>query len=242
MQYLSLYTWLCQYVWLNGHSELYCIDDKMVMTSFSYLNREKSIIVFKILSAFQVKVLNFGGSISKGFLKHQISREKVLWEVDNNNPNSFSPRKIVGEDILMRRFLCGWVSTCESEWVRDSVTLSLKTWYRLIFLSDHVQTSYISPPSCEEESYWFLVRVKGKGYLWHFVCETLWVWYQLQFCAQSFRNCTSFSWREDGSYWYGATGFEAKVNHGNLPKNRCGYDAGYRIMSDQFESSYTCCQ
>ena len=46
LQYLSLCTCLCQYVWLNGHSELYCIDDKMVMNSFSYLNRKKWMIIF----------------------------------------------------------------------------------------------------------------------------------------------------------------------------------------------------
>ena len=119
----------CQYVRLNGHSELYCIDDKIVMTCFSYLNRKKWTIIFKILSAFQVKVLNFGGSISKGFLKHQISKEKVLWEVENNNPNSFSTRKSVGEDILIRPFVSGWVSTYESGWVRDSETISFP-WRR----------------------------------------------------------------------------------------------------------------
>ena len=57
---------------------LYCVNDKMVMTSFSYLNRKKWIIIFLILSAFQVKVLNFKGSISKGFLKHQISEKKFF--------------------------------------------------------------------------------------------------------------------------------------------------------------------
>ena len=59
------------------------------------------------------------------------SREKVLWEVENNNPNSFSPRKNAGENIFMRPFVCGWVSTCGSEWVRDSVTL---------FIEDAIQT------------------------------------------------------------------------------------------------------
>ena len=203
---------------------LYCIDDKMVMTSFSNSNRKKWIIIFKILSAFQVKVLNFGGSISKGFfLKHQISREKVLWEVENNNPNPFSPRKSVREDILIRPFVCGWVSTCESEWVRDSVTIF--PWGRDTDL-------YFCPitfklHTWEEESYWFLVTESK-------IKDTLGYDTDFSFVPNHFETAQiSCLWRKEEFFWYGVTGLEAKLNHGTLPKNYCGHDAyaGYRLCS-----------
>ena len=38
-------------------------------------------------------------------------------------------------------------------------------------------------------------------------------------------------WREQESYWYEVTGFEDKVNHGTIPKNRCRHDAIYRLCS-----------
>ena len=105
-----------------------------------------------MLSAFQVKELNFWGSISKGFLKHQIRREKVIWEVENNNPNTFSLEK------RSRGYINAAVRVWSGENVRDSVTFfiddAIQTY---IFFSDHFQTSYVSPTSWDEESYWCLV-------------------------------------------------------------------------------------
>ena len=131
----------------------------------------------------------------------------------------------------MRPFVCGCVSTCESEWVRDSVTLSLEDAIQNYFLSHHFQTSYKSSPSWEEESFLFLVtesKIKvtfGTLSVKHFGYDA-----DFSFVPNQFETAQiSCSWREEESYWYGVTGFEAKVNNGTLPKNRCGHNAGYRL-------------
>ena len=201
----------------------------MVMTSFSYLNRKKCIIIFKILSAFQVKELNFGENISKGFIKHQIRREKVIWEVENNNPNSFSPRKKCWRGYInaaVRVWSGEYVQAWASAWFRNPFPWRRDTdLYFVRLLSNFIHKCTIMR--------WRILLIFGhrvNGYLWHFVFETLWVWYRLLLCAQSFRNFTNRLFMTRGGIlliW--GTGFEAKVNRGTLPKTRCGHDAGYRL-------------
>ena len=54
------------------------------------------------------------------------------------------------------------------------------------------------------------------------------------FVPNHFETTQISLWREEESYWYGVTGFEAKVNHGALPKNRCVHEAGNRLCPITF--------
>ena len=166
-------------------------------------------------------MLNFGGSLSKGFLKHQIRRERVLWEVDNYNSNSFYPRKSIGEDILIRPFVCGWVSTCESEWVRISVTL---------FLEDAIQT-YIFVRSLSNFIHKSTIMRGGillicgqsqrlRSHVALSLCNIVGL-IQISFFAQSLWNCTYRLFMTKGD-WYGDEEFKVRVN----PFNR-GHDTDY---------------
>ena len=115
----------------------------------------------------------------------------------NNRPNSYgqypclSPRNSVGGDIVMRPFVCGWVSEWVREWVRPSVALHL-----VDKIATKVFVQSLSNFTCK---LWIMRGgtllilghgVKGQGQLWHSVYKTLWTRYRLTVFAQSLSNFT----------------------------------------------------
>ena len=120
------------------------------------------------------------------------------------------PSQHVGGDIVMRPFVCGWVS----EWVRESVRacvspsrFALWTRYRLQFLSDHFHTSHVICSWWEEEPYWFSVtgsKAKVKfGTLSIKPCghDT-----DNSFLPNHLTSNVSCSWWEEEPYWFWVTG------------------------------------